>query len=98
MQRLCDGVRHDLVGENLAVGHAHGPAELPGRCAEYTAELLHAVHERLVEQLRVEAQHEPAGIQRAQRAAQPGPGGLYGGAHLRLIVVRLFDAQQHVLK
>ena len=93
VQGFGHGAGDDLAGEDLSVGHA----EEASLCAARMVVLLHAIHQRLIEKLRVEAQQELAGVQCRQGRPQAGTGLLDRLEHFRRVTVRRLDAEQQIL-
>ena len=100
MQRLCDRIRHDRIGKDLAVRHAHIRPQPAHACRD----VLHAVHpldllhQRLIEHLRIEAQQKLSREHGVQCHAQARPRLHDGLPHGGRGLVRRLDAEHGVLQ
>ena len=99
VEGLGDGIGHDGVGQNLAVGHAHEAPQTPYAHGdvEHLVVLLHLMEQRLVEGLGVEGQHQRPGEEAGEGAAQLGAALGHSLAHRRVVPVGRLNGKEDVL-
>ena len=100
VEGLGHGIGHDLVREDLAVGHAHIGDEgaLPFGHFPHPVHLLNPLQQRLIEHLRVKTQQQLAREHLIQCAAESGSGLHHRLPDSRLVMMGLFDAEHGILQ
>ena len=99
MNGLGDSVGHSVATENFAEGHAHQRPQDPGvgGLRRYAIELRNFPHQAVIDDLRVEGEHQRARIEASDGPLELGVGRPHGGEDLTIGGEGLLEGGENVL-